>query len=433
LTVTFTDTSSGEITDRCWDFVVEDGPDCVAGGSGTGAQATQTYQQPGTYTARMTVSGPGGSDAAEMTIDATASAPTASFSATPTSGLAPLEVTFTDTSSGDITGYSWDFGDGSNATKQSPVHTFSDPGQYTIALTVSGPGGASTATGSLSVSAARASGSQFLEAREIAVDTVWRRVDFMQTFTDPIVVATPLSTNDPDPALVRIRNIDPSGFDISLQEWDYQDGIHDTETIGVLAVERGSHILPNGARLEAGRFSTDNTEAFAPVSFGHVFATPPVVLSSVTSFNGGDAVVTRHSGITTSRFEVLLQEQEANTLSHVAEDIDYVAWEPSSGTIEGLAYEVARTPPSVNHREFWIDFPLFTGRPVFLASMQSTYGPDTANLRHFSLGPTGAMVRVVEEQSQDSEVEHTTESVGYVAIETDSPPLMTEDSASPRD
>jgi PKD repeat protein/lysophospholipase L1-like esterase len=72
---------------------------------------------------------------------------TASFSGTPTNGLAPLAVAFTDTSMGGITNRFWDFGDGgtTNTTTNSIVHTY-NPGTYTVTLITSGDGGASTNT-----------------------------------------------------------------------------------------------------------------------------------------------------------------------------------------------------------------------------------------------------------------------------------------------
>ena len=42
---------------------------------------------------------------------AAAGAPVASFSASPTSGVAPMTVNFTDTSSGSPTGWAWYLGD----------------------------------------------------------------------------------------------------------------------------------------------------------------------------------------------------------------------------------------------------------------------------------------------------------------------------------
>ena len=61
-------------------------------------------------------------------------APTAQFSASPTTGQAPLAVVFTDQSTGSPTSWSWDFGDGGSAATQSPSHTYTTPGTYTVSL-----------------------------------------------------------------------------------------------------------------------------------------------------------------------------------------------------------------------------------------------------------------------------------------------------------
>jgi len=68
----------------------------------------------------------------------------AAFAAAPTSGLAPLHVTFTNTSSGDYTASLWDFGDSVTTTQTSPTHTYTAAGVYTVTLTTSGPGGSDT-------------------------------------------------------------------------------------------------------------------------------------------------------------------------------------------------------------------------------------------------------------------------------------------------
>jgi hypothetical protein len=72
--------------------------------------------------------------------------PVAAFSATPTNGLAPLTVTFTDHSAGAITGRSWQFGDGfvTNTPELTVIHRYATPGSNTVQLIVSGPSGAST-------------------------------------------------------------------------------------------------------------------------------------------------------------------------------------------------------------------------------------------------------------------------------------------------
>ena len=75
-----------------------------------------------------------------------AAAPVAGFSVSATSGVAPLGLNFTNTSTGAITNYSWSFGDGTSSTAQNPSHVYSVAGVYTVALRVSGGAGSNTKT-----------------------------------------------------------------------------------------------------------------------------------------------------------------------------------------------------------------------------------------------------------------------------------------------
>jgi PKD repeat protein len=74
--------------------------------------------------------------------------PTSDFIASPTSGAAPLPVTFTDASTGQPTSWAWDFdGDGiTDSTLQHPQHLYQAPGTYSVALTVQNDLGTDTAT-----------------------------------------------------------------------------------------------------------------------------------------------------------------------------------------------------------------------------------------------------------------------------------------------
>jgi outer membrane protein assembly factor BamB/PKD repeat protein len=62
----------------------------------------------------------------------------ASASANPTSGTAPLTVQFTGSASGGSSpySYSWSFGDGGSSSNQNPSHTYQASGTYTATLTV---------------------------------------------------------------------------------------------------------------------------------------------------------------------------------------------------------------------------------------------------------------------------------------------------------
>ena len=59
----------------------------------------------------------------------------ADFIAEPRSGIAELDVQFTDASVGDPDTWAWDFGDGGTSTSQNPSHTYTDPGSYDVELT----------------------------------------------------------------------------------------------------------------------------------------------------------------------------------------------------------------------------------------------------------------------------------------------------------
>jgi alpha-tubulin suppressor-like RCC1 family protein/PKD repeat protein len=70
--------------------------------------------------------------------------PVAQFDATPITGYAPLTVQLNNQSLGDIQTSQWFFGDGAGSTLPSPVHTYATAGNYSVSLTISGPGGTDT-------------------------------------------------------------------------------------------------------------------------------------------------------------------------------------------------------------------------------------------------------------------------------------------------
>ena len=254
-----------------------------------------------------------------------------------------------------------------------------------------------------------------MEIGEISIDHNWTTIYLRYPFIDPIVIAKPLSLNEDDPAVVRIRNVEPGGFEIRLQEWEYLDGVHAQEKVSFLVMERGSYILEDWTRVEAGTFEADNTKRFGIVTFHQPFETEPVVMGAVISFDESDTVTGRIRGITMGGFEYRMQEQELNPQVHATETISYIAWEPSSGTLDGLAFEINRTADVVRHAFHTISFDQeFMNIPMFFADMQTTGGSDTANVRWQNNDAFGVDVQIDEELSRDKEINHTTEVVGYM-------------------
>ncbi|MGA2140402.1 MAG: PKD domain-containing protein [Verrucomicrobiia bacterium] len=106
-----------------------------------GITASQLYQYLTTATDHLPV-------VADYTIPVPSPfiAPVATFTASPTNGVVPLNVTFTDTSSGPPTSWAWTFGDGGTSTSQSPSYAYTTPGAYTAMLIASNAAGWSTNT-----------------------------------------------------------------------------------------------------------------------------------------------------------------------------------------------------------------------------------------------------------------------------------------------
>ena len=104
-----------------------------------------------TMTARMMAFHPDGTfrevlDTFSKDTDLPGDWPVAAFSGTPTSGDAPLTVTFADESTNDPTSWSWDFGDGTTSGDQNPIHTYASDGSYTVSLTAANDAGSDTET-----------------------------------------------------------------------------------------------------------------------------------------------------------------------------------------------------------------------------------------------------------------------------------------------
>ncbi|ACL17370.1 PKD domain-containing protein [Methanosphaerula palustris] len=68
----------------------------------------------------------------------------ANFTANTTAGNRQLPVQFTDLSTGSPISWLWEFGDGNSSMEQSPVHIYTDAGNYTVNLTATNAGGSNT-------------------------------------------------------------------------------------------------------------------------------------------------------------------------------------------------------------------------------------------------------------------------------------------------
>lgn len=238
----------------------------------------------------------------------------------------------------------------------------------------------------------------------------WHRVAFQRAYQDPVVVMGPPTRNGGHPTVVRVRNVTATGFEFQLDEWDYLDGAHTGERVGYLVVERGSHRLGDGRRLVAGRAWTNH--GWQAVHFGERFPAAPVVVSQAASRWGGQAVTERVRNVGAGRFEVRLQEEEANDGFHAGEAVHWIAVEPGAAT--GLEAGLVRW---VDHNGALVSLARsHTQPPVLISGAQTTRGADPAALRVLTNDGTTIGLMVEEEQSQDWETGHLGEDLGYLVV-----------------
>ncbi len=134
------DADGGEVT---FLWTQQSGPDATLDGVTT-AELTVSGMLPGSYVFRLTVTDDEGETAFdEVSVSVLPDGGILAIAeASPTSGDAPLEVSFTGSNSlGDIVSYLWDFKDGNTATVADPAHIFIAEGTYDVELSVTDVGG----------------------------------------------------------------------------------------------------------------------------------------------------------------------------------------------------------------------------------------------------------------------------------------------------
>ena len=191
LAVTFTDLSTGVPTNWIWDF--------GDGATSTVQNPVHIYQTSGAFTVTLTASNALGSDSTTQ-IDAVlvdVIPPVAEFAASVTGGLSPLDVDFTDQSSGGVpTTWLWTFGDGTSSTVKDPRHQYTTSGFYSVSLAVSNAYGSDTLT----------------KTNYIAVD-----------FIPPVAGFSGTPTSAPSPFVVTFTDESTAGVATSWS-WTFGDG-----------------------------------------------------------------------------------------------------------------------------------------------------------------------------------------------------------------
>jgi len=160
-----------------------------------------------------------------------------------------------------------------------------------------------------------------------ASESQWHTVSLDQNYQyrDPVVLTQLQSKNGSQPAHTRVRNVGAGSFEFQIEEWEYLNGRHVSEQVGYVVLPSGVYPLPDGGILEVG--TTRTNHSWTSVSLDSHLQDGDgnlTVVSRCQTYNGSQAVVTRHRNVSPSGFDVRLQEEEGGG-PHRTERIGYVA------------------------------------------------------------------------------------------------------------
>lgn len=131
--------TDGTVSSYAWDW--GDGSP-----ASSGATATHSYAAAGSYTVTLTVTDDrGGTSTKSQVVEATHSAPVATFTTSPTGLVVSTDAAGSSAANGATLSYAWNWGDGSpESSGATASHVYAEGGTYDITLTVTDSLGAST-------------------------------------------------------------------------------------------------------------------------------------------------------------------------------------------------------------------------------------------------------------------------------------------------
>ena len=247
----------------------------------------------------------------------------------------------------------------------------------------------------------------------------WQTLTFDQTYVNPVVVFGPVSDNDADPVMVRVKNINSTSCQYQLDEWQYQNGAHLQEEVAYIVMEKGVYDIA-GVRWIAGQRTgvtgTVGSETYAPA-----FGAAPTVMAQVVTVNEATATNTRISGVTNTKFDIRLDEEEGQDRVHVGETVHYIAIEKGGGRLatSGLMVEAGATTNDVRHEYRAFNFTQKIASPVLVGSVITRNETDPVTARYAYLWENSVQLKAQEETSADAETDHARETFGYLALSTE--------------
>lgn len=349
--------------------------------------------------------------------------------------------TFDASGSQNAESYAWDFGDGSSGSGDVVEHQFPASDTYSVELEVSDVCGRThsltqpvTVNRNIEVMA---------EHGEVVINhvdgTYGTIVNLSHSFTNPVVIAQPLSRTDFDAAtFAHVTNVASDHFRVKLvSEANLPFG---AESLHWLVVEAGVwEIQGSGALLEAGTASIDAAiwarrflwngqwllglqTSWDWIALSAGFSEAPVVFTQ-TNDRYRERVSTRNRLISASGFRVAMEPFESAPEPIGPELLGWVAVEKGGGEWSGTEYE-ADVLTGVTDLGQVLHFPTCSSWTQWDASVFGSIGSfeEPFGFLRWKPGPSGTCYQTLEVQEDtvwDAETSHAAEDVHYLLLNSD--------------
>ncbi len=271
-----------------------------------------------------------------------------------------------------------------------------------------------------------------MEWGTVMADDTFKTVTLQQIYSSPIVVCSP-AYDSGLPRTVRLNDVSPNSFKIRVQN-PSNETLPET-TVHYLVVEEGEWTAP--FKIEAKKYQTstvgqNNDWDYDLRSYGQNYSGNIIVLHQVMSYNDPMWITTYVSKADSrtnppssgdSSFRIALNGAEAVD-THGAEDIGYIIIQEGYDVLNGIKWDAKQTADTVegllNSPPYNTSFDqTFSGPPnVVLAFQQEMDGSNGGWALVYSTSSTQLGLACDEDQVNDSERSHISETCGFIVFET---------------
>jgi hypothetical protein len=289
----------------------------------------------------------------------------------------------------------------------------------------------------------------FMESMVVAevLDSEWKTVSLSEIYVSPIAVCTVEyegTGTDLRPAVVRMKDVGPNSFEITLQNPN-DDSLEDQgRDVHCVVVEKGSWDMPDGRKIEANKYEsivTDDNNAWVGEEQYYANSyTNPIVLGQVMSYNDVEWSVfwSRGSGLqeapSSSKLFTGKHVGEDESITRENESIGYIVIEAGHATSVGIEIETARGADTAvgyvdGSKKYDFVKPFSTKPAVAVLSQVGMDGGDGSWALLAKISSKVSMNVAVDEDTFLDGRDHTTEEVDYIVFSTAGPVPLYSNSA----